>query len=706
MSDDLGRSPSGFGNEIRGVVHGPAIQARDLHGDVHLHQPVSSLPPPSQLPPPVRLTGRAADLAAMDAVRANQVIVITGPPGIGKTALAVSWGHRVREDFPDGVLYEDLHGYAPDGPGRPSDVLGRFLRALGIAPHQVPSGLAELAALYRSLLADRRMLVVLDDALTAAQVSPLLPPSAMSVTVVTSRQRLGGLAMRGARIIQLDRLNSDDAVELLSSTLGDDRTLAEPHAARALVDLCARVPLAVCVAGARLAARSRWPVSEMVQALEQERRRLAALAMENDVAVRSALDVSYRSLEPGAAHMYRTMGLFPGSRFGSGVAAAAAVVSRAEAKGSLGALTDANLLDDAEGGKYRFHDLTRLHARDVAEHTESGQARDIAVRRMTDWFLAAVTNAGQIVTPHRRDQPRDIRYPPAEPARFPDPGSALEWLDRELPEVIAMARFAASHGWPTAAWQLADAMWPLFLYRGRYSERLEFDRLGLDAARSGGDRLGEAKMLNRIGLAVLKLGRLDDADAYFQQGLRIWERMGSGDRVAGCLRRLGFVAVAQHRHGDAIGYFTQALSTYRELGDFRRVALTLSDLGDALMRTGRPQEAVSRLTEATSLLAGASDPYNQARTLIGLGRALKHAGELTAAAAELRHALSSMREIGSSPGEVEALVALGDLAEHAGQREEARRRYADAQKILVRIGSPDAAQVREHLTRLGDPGGA
>ena len=705
MSDDLGESLAGFGNEIRGIVHGSAIQARDIHGDVHLHQPASSLPPPSQLPPPVRLTGRAADLAAVDAAQVNQVIVITGPPGIGKTALAVSWGHRVREDFPDGVLYEDLHGYAPDGPGRPSDVLGRFLRALGIAPHQVPAELAELAALYRSLLADRRMLVVLDDALTAAQDSPLIPPSAMSVTVVTSRQRLGGLAMRGARIIQLDRLGSDDAVELLRSTLGDDRTLAEPHAARTLVDLCARVPLAVCVAGARLAARSHWPVSELVQALEQERRRLAALAMENDMAVRPALDVSYRSLEAGAAHMYRTMGLFPGSRFGSGVAAAAAPVSRAEAKRLLGVLTDANLLDDVEGGRYRFHDLTRLHAREMAEQTESGQARDIAVRRMTDWFLASVTSAGQIVTPHRRDQPRDIRHPPAEPTRFPDPGSALEWLDRELPEVIATARFAASHGLPTAAWQLADAMWPLFLYRGRYTERLEFDRLGLDAARSCGDRLGEAKMLNRIGLAVLKLGRLDEADAYFQQALRVWERMGSKDRVAGCLRRLGFVAAAQQRHDDAIGYFTRALSTYRELGGSRHVALTLSDLGDVLMSTDRPREAISRLKEATSLLAGASDPYNQARVLIGLGRALEHAGELTAADDHLRHALRSMQEIGSSRGEAEALVALGNLAEHAGQREGARRRYADAQKILVRIGSPEAAQVREHLTRFGDPSG-
>jgi Tetratricopeptide repeat/NB-ARC domain len=686
MSNDLGRS--GLGNEIDGIIHGPAIQARNIRGDIHFHQPSSSLPPPSQLPPPVRLVGRAQDLAALDAARPDRVILITGPPGIGKTALAVGWGHLIRADFPDGVLFDDLHGYAADGPTRPGEVLGRFLRALGIAPHQVPAELAELTALYRSVLADKRMLVVLDDALTAAQVVPLLPPSPASVTVVTSRQRLGGLAARGARILQLDRLATDAAVELLRRTLGDDRASAEPYAARDLVGLCAKVPLAVCVAGARLAARSRWPISEMVRALEQERRRLAALAMEDDVAVRPALDLSYRSLDSAAARMYRTMSLFPGSRFGSGVAAAAASVTQAEARRLLGLLTDANLLDDAEGGRYRFHDLTRLHAREMAEHEEPAPVLAVVARRMTDWFLAAVTSAGQVVVPYRSGQPRDIRYPPAEPARFPDPGRALDWLDHELPEVIAVARFAAGHGFLTAVWQLADAMWPLFLYQGRYAERLEFDRLGLDAARRGGDRLGEAKMLNRIGLAVLHLGRLDEADTYFQQARRTWEELGDRGRAAGCLRRLALVAVRGYRPDDAIGYFTRALSTYRALNDARHVALTLSDLADVLIGSGRPHEAMTALHEADSLLAGIDDPYNQARVLIRLGRAEEQAGELAAADGHLSRALDSMREIGSLRGQAEALLALGRLAEHDGRPERARRRYAEAREILTRIGDP------------------
>ncbi|HEX6528013.1 MAG TPA: tetratricopeptide repeat protein [Streptosporangiaceae bacterium] len=642
----------------------------------------------------------------MDAARASRIIVITGSPGIGKTALAVNWGHAVRQDFSDGALYEDLHGHAPDGPARPSDVLGRFLRALGIAPHQVPAELAELTTMYRSLTADKRMLVVLDDALTAAQVYPLVPPSLGSAAVVTSRWRLAALAAYGARVIQLDRLDSDAALELLGRTLGDDRVLAEPHAARELVDLCARVPLAVCVAGARLAARSRWPISEMVDALAHERRRLAALAMEDDMAVRPALDLSYQSLEPEAARMYRTMGLYPGTRFDSSVAAAAASVSVTHARRLLGVLTDANLLDDVEGGRYRFHDLTRLHAREMAEQEESDANRGVTVRRILDWFLATVTSAGQSITPYRHDQPRDVCYPPAEPTRFIDANSALEWLDRELPDVLAAARFAVDQGLPTVTWQLADAMWPLFLYRGRYTERLEFDQLGLDAARHGGDALGEAKMLNRIGLAVMNLGQLDDADTYFREALSLWERMGNDYRMASSLHRLGFIAAARDRTGEAIDWFTQAITAYRELGIRRELALTLSDLGDMLTVAGRPADAMIYLGEADSLLAQISDPYNHARVLTRLGRAYEHLGDFFVAVGYLEEALRSMRDIGSPPGEAEALTALGSLAERAGDSDEARQRYARAEKILVRLGDRRAGQIRERLARLEHPGEA
>jgi tetratricopeptide (TPR) repeat protein len=701
---------TGTSNELGGVVEGPSIQAREIRGDVHIHQPPSMpqrnpLLQPSQLPPPSPLMGRDADLRAMDAARSSRMILVTGQPGVGKTALAVNWAHAVRADFPDGVLLADLRGHAADGPATVSEALGRFLRALGIDTRQSPTDLAELTNLYRSIMIDKQMLVILDDALTAAQVSPLLPSCPASVAVVTSRQRLSSLAARGARVIQLDRLDTDAALELLSRTIGSERALAEPHAARELVELCGRHPLAICIAGARLAARSRWPVSEMVEAMVHERERLAALTMEEDMPVRTALDLSYSALPTETARLYRLMGLFPGVHFDSGVAAATAAVPRANAKRLLGALTDANLLDDVTGGQYRFHDLTRLHAREMADQHEPPAAQEEATRRMLDWFLASARSASLTVTPYREDGDLilDFHYPPTEPLRFASSSTALEWLDRELPNVLATARLAARHRQWRATWQLADAIWPVFLFRGRHAERLEFDRLGLHAAREGGDDFGEAKMLYRMGTAVMGDGQFDQAEAYIRQALTAWQRLGHRDRMAGSLRRLGYVAMERGRPGEAADWFSQALSAYREVGDDRHIAGTLSNLGDALIETGRPLDAITALDEADSLLANYPDPHSKGRVLTRLGRAHERAGHPETAVGYLHKALRVMQEIGSARGEADTLVALGDLASRAGHLDEARTRYAEAQRILVSLGLPEEARVRDRLARLDQP---
>jgi tetratricopeptide (TPR) repeat protein len=641
----------------------------------------------------------------MDAARGSRVILLTGQPGVGKTALAVNWAHTVRADFPDGVLLADLRGHAPDGPATVSEALGRFLRALGVDTRRSPSDLAELTDLYRSVMIDKQMLVILDDALTAAQVSPLLPSCPASVTVVTSRQRLSSLAARGARVIQLDRLDTDSAFELLGATIGSERALAERHAALELVELCGRLPLAICIAGARLAARSRWPVTEMVEAMVHERERLAALTMEEDMPVRTALDLSYHALPAEAARLYRLMGLFPGTHFDSGVAAAACAIPRANAKRLLGLLTDANLLDDATGGQYRFHDLTRLHAREMADQQEPRESQEEAIRRMIDWFLTTARSASVAVLPYREDSDLilDVRYQPAEPVQFASSGPALDWLDRELPNVLAAVRLAMRYRHWQAAWQLADVMWPVFLYRGRHAERLEFDRLGLNAAREGSDALGEAKMLYRIGVAVMDDGQFDQAEVYIRQAMAAWQGLGRRDRMAGSLRRLGYVAMARRRYADAADWFSRALSTYREVGDDRHIAGTLSNLGDALIETGRPQDAIGALEEARSLLANLPDPHSRGNVLTRLGRAHEGAGHTEAAAGYLREALQVMRQIGSARGEVDALIALGDLDNRAGRHDEARTRYVEAQRVLVSLGSPEDMRILDRLARLGQP---
>ncbi|GII87738.1 NTPase [Sphaerisporangium siamense] len=693
-------------NELSGTVHGPAVQARDVHGDIHLHHATPPLPKPNQLPATGVLVGRTTALSRLDAIRTRleesgvpAVAVVSGPAGIGKSAVVLHWAHRERAAFPDGRLFADLQGHAADAPVQPAEVLGRFIRAFGIMPERIPGGLAERSALYQSLVSERRLLVVLDDAVSAAQVSPLLPASAGSVAVVTSRMRLGGLLARGAQAVRLDRLGADAALELLEKTVGDDRVRDEPGAARELVQLCAGLPLALCVAAARLATRPNRPLTDMVEALTNERQRLSALSMEDDMTIRAALMLSYGTLSPSeAARVYRLLGLFPGATIDARAAAAMANLSRAEIRRLLDVLVDANLLDDAPGGAVRMHELTRLHAREMAEEHDTDADRAEAVRRVLDWYLHTAAAASRTVMPYRRVTYDAIVHVPAEQVAFDGSAAALDWLERELPNLRTAVRTASERGLFPTAWQLVEALWPLFLYRGLHAERLEIDQMGLAAARDGANPRAEAKMLNRTGLALRALGRLDEAAVHFRGAVDIWRREGDAQRIAGGHRRLGLLELDRGRVAEAVALFEEALDGYRRTGEQRRAARTLGDLGDALTRQGRTREAVARLTEARRLLVPESDPYNQARMLILLGRA--RVGEPEAAGL-LDEGLREMRRIGSDAGEALALEALGDLAARERRLEDARTFYEEALRLLSARGA-DVGPVKERLVRLGE----
>ncbi|GGK62993.1 NTPase [Sphaerisporangium melleum] len=682
----------GHVNDVSGTLHGPLVQAREIHGGIQVHHGFEPLPPPFQLPAAGILVGRDEALAALDAVRTDEqgagvpkVALVSGPAGIGKTAVALHWAHRERPSFPDGQLYADLRGHAADEPVEPAEVLGRFIRAFGIAPERIPAGLAERAALYQSLVSARRVVVVLDDVLSAAQVAPLLPASALGMAVVTSRWRLAGLLMRGARGVRLDRLTTEGALDLLCRTLGDDRAEREPRAARELVELCSGFPLALCVAAARLATRPSWELTEMVDALRHERRRLHALAVEEEITIQATLTLSYRGLPPDAARVYRLLALFPGPAFDDQGAAATAGLPRARVRHLLGVLVDANLLDDVPGGYHRYHDLTLLHARDMAEQTESPAVRDETVRRALDWFLHATLAASAAVLPYRRLPEPETDHPPAEPIAFSGREQALDWLEHEFAGVRAAARTAFEVGAFQTAWRLVDAIWPLFLYRGHHAERLAVDRLGLEAARACSDTRAEAKMLNRTGLALRDLGRPAEAAEDFRAALELWRRLGDVQRVASTLRRLGLVERDLGRTDVAIELFGEALERYRAQGESRKVALTLCDLGELLITKGCEDEALAPLTEARELLATrADDPHNQARALILLGRA--HTADGATATRLLTQGLTLMRDIGSATGELLALRALGDLAAAEGLTDEARHYHDQARRLAERSG--------------------
>jgi tetratricopeptide (TPR) repeat protein len=727
-------------NELSGVVHGPSVQAAVVHGDVHIRTgETAERQLPWQLPPAVRLTDRTAEVERLEHHRAlaaqrdhPALATVSGLGGVGKTALALAWLHRLRPDFPEGQLYADLCAQAPTGPVEPAQVLGSFLRGLGVPPQQVPDGVADRSALYRSLTADRRIVVLLDDAATAAQVRPLLP-GGPNVTLVTSRWRMSGLALEGGYQVHLEPLAPEAAVELLAATLADDRVATQPDDARALVGLCAGLPLAVRVAGARLAARPQRRITTMVRALTAERGRLDALAIEGDHGVRATLDLSYQGLPAEAARLYRLLGVHPGTEFGGGVAGAVlgsagdgsggdsgsgSSSSSSSGSGSgdaradpgelLDVLHDANLLIDIGEDRYRFHDLVRLHATGKAAEDESAAERAVVFRRIADHYLATATRAERAIDPKHPLRERSYGPGPVIPEDFGDGiRAALDWLERELPNLMVVIRRARTAGEQDISWQLADALGPFFLRRKHYDAWHTSYAEGLAAARELGDRAAECRMLTSGGQG--ELGRGDTARALemFEEAARLFA--AAGDEL-GYARTSNYRGLAHQRAGqldEAAELFEWAAVELPRCGDLRAGGLARLNAADVEFTRGRfPRAAEGALGARTTLLA-VDDSYNAARAATLLGRIRLGDGRPDEAERWLLGALAVLREVAAHYETARALDALGEVAELRGQRELAQGHYREALDLYVGVNRPGPADsVRERLRRLDEDGAA
>ncbi|MFF2534135.1 ATP-binding protein [Streptomyces cyaneofuscatus] len=701
-------------NDLSGTVHGFVVQAGSVQGGIHVSGGAAreEVPPPWQLPPSVRITDRTEELRALEVHRCRAtedghptLAAVSGLGGVGKTAVALAWLHTLRPEFPGGQLYADLGAQAPDGPADPGEVVGRFLRALGVPTGQVPPALGERVALYRSLTADRRLVVLLDDAATAAQVRPLLP-AGRCVTAVTSRRRMPGLSLDGGHVLHLDPLSPEAAVELLDSTLADGRVAAQPEEARALVLLCAGLPLAVRIAGARLAARPRQGITAMVRALSEEHERLEALAIEGDHDVRAALDLSYQGLPPAAARLYRLLGLHPGREFGGPVARA---LVGEEAVDALDALYDANLLVDvaeASGGeRYRFHDLVRLHAAARAAQDESGEERTAALLRIGHHYLANARRAEEIVEPERASLERDFEPECVVEEDFVQRGAeaALDWLEGELPNLMAVVRIARPVGAPELAWQLTDALWPLFPRRKRYREWHEAHQEGLLAAEEAGNEEAVCRMLTSGALGKLASGAPAEGLEMFERAAASFQERGD---TLGHARTLNYRGLAHQRLGRpdrAAELFARAAGTLPACGDLRAGALARLNLADVAFSQGRYEEAVVDAEAARLTLEAADDPYNAARAAGLTGRACVGLGRLGHAEAELSAALSALRAQAAEFEAARVLGGLAQLSERRGQPHQARQFYREALSLyssVGRSGSADAEEARARLAAL------
>jgi tetratricopeptide (TPR) repeat protein len=670
------------------------------------HAPQAAVP--RQLPAVVpRFVGRASELATLTGIlnqpAAEAAIVISaiaGTAGVGKTALAVRWAHQVADRFPDGQLYVDLRGYDPGQPVIAASALARFLRDLGVPGSDIPAGEEELAARYRSLLAGRRMLILLDNAGSEEQVRPLLPATAGCTVVVTSRDALAGLVARdGARRVDLDLLPVADATALLHALIGA-RAAASPAAAKALAELSCRLPLALRVAAELAAARPATPMAELVAELADQQRRLDLLAAGSDsrTAVRAVFSWSIRHLDSAAARGFRLAGLHPGPDLDRFTTAALADCAPEQAGQLLDQLARAHLMQVVAPGRYGMHDLLRAYAREAAAAEDGPDGQRAALTRLFDHYLHTAAAAIESLFPADR---RPRIPPPAGPApSLADPTSARAWLDAERAGLIAVAAHAADHGWPGHATRLAVTLNRYLDGGGHYPEAIAIHGCARSAARETGDVAAEAEAQNALGVAYLAQGALPRAKGHLQQALDLWG--GAGDRTGEARAYLN-LAIAEEQLGlgqQSVSYLRQALALFRETGDQIGEVRALNNLGVAELMQGRYHQATSHLEQALTLLRETGDRTGEAYALHNLGDIELRQGRYQQAASYLEQAMAVFRQTGDRPREAGTLNILGGVELRQGRHRQAASHLEQALALNRQTGY--RAGEAEALNGLGE----
>ncbi|MGW4115743.1 BTAD domain-containing putative transcriptional regulator [Actinosynnema sp. NPDC004786] len=650
---------------------------------------------PAQLPrASASLIGRDEELKRLDGLLASHpegglVLVVTGPAGVGKTALALHWAQRVREDFPDGQMYVDLHGYDPNQePLGAGEVLSRFLRTLGVPSPDIPVTVEERSALFRTLIADRRMVVMLDNARGSTELLPLLP-GPPSCVLVTSRRRLVGLVAHAeARLVELDMLDLDASMAVVGRIAG--RAGEETAALRRLAVLCDGLPLALRIAAARLAVAPALRVAELVAELDDEHGRLAALGLEDeDSTVRAALDASRRALSPLPARLLALLGLHPGPDVTAFVAAAMARVRVGEAQRALDALTAANLLSVNEPGRYGAHDLVRVYMRTLAAELPPAERHE-ATSRMLDFYLHCADLADGRLPVGRGSVRVAPEHVPAETPKLSGSAEAIAWLDAEQGNIIAAAELAAAPGsdpkWLVHAWQLPYTLSRFFWLRAdrttwlrtteaaleaattlgdpearfvmlfnlgialaqfqRMDESLARHRQALEVARASGDVNAQARALTTVADMLQGLGRVDESEASYREALEVSRAAGSRWAEANAHHNLGLLHLASRRYDEAKNRLRAAVTMYREVGEQCGESACHTDLAMVLLESGEGAEAVASARTALSVASAAASPYHQAMAHDRLATVFDRQ-ELPGAVAHWQRALALFTELGA-----------------------------------------------------------
>jgi tetratricopeptide (TPR) repeat protein/DNA-binding XRE family transcriptional regulator len=664
---------------------------------------------PRQLPVAVRhFTGRATELDTLTGLvnepaqpRTLVISALAGMAGVGKTALAIQFARQIADRFPDGQLFVNLRGSDPALPPlHAAEAVRLFLGAFEVPAERIPVSADGLAGLYRSVLAGKKVLIVADNAASAAQVRPLLPGSPGCLVIVTSRSTLAGLvATDGAIPMSLDLLTDAEARDLLAGILGDARVAAEPEATGRLIELCGRLPLALAITAARAATRPELPLAAVAAELADAAGRLDALQVAGDgsASVRAALACSYKHLSADAARMFRLLGVHPGPDISIPAAASLAGMPIPQTAHVVARLADACLICQDAVGRYGLHDLVRLYAAEQVALVDSDAERQAAAGRMLDHYLHTACAAARLLRPASEPISVDPPSPGTAPEHLADRRAAMCWFEAEHRVLIAAAGHGVTAGQDARALAIAWTLADFFYYQSHWYEQLTAATIALDAAVRLGDLTLQARSHHYLAWATLWLGRYDDADSHFRHALEVFGRVGDTVWQAHAHLGLARLLYRQAQLARAAGQARQALDLYTAAGHVAGQADASGSLGWYLGQLGEYERALAHGLQALALCRETGDREIEAGTLDGLGHAHHNLGHHAEAITCYQQSLDITRETGSRHQQAQVLTHLGTACHAAGDLEAARTAWRQARSILDDLQYPTAPDVRANL---------
>ncbi|TSB19088.1 tetratricopeptide repeat protein [Streptomyces benahoarensis] len=702
MPDDHGNEHRGDSrNDVSGATH-DVVQAGSIAGGVHFHQapPVTSRRPgPRQLPSDIRtFVNRTAELGQLNAVLAGRdggdvvisVQVVAGTAGAGKTSLVLRWAHQVKDRFPDGQLFVNLRGYDPGEPVTADQALQRFLRALGVAAGDLPQDTDDAAALYRSLLSDRRVLIVLDNAATVSQVRPLLPGSGNSLVVVTSRNRLAGLAVRdGAHRITLGTLPEPEAVALLHAVTKDYRPEYDEDKLAELARYCARLPLALRIAAERAASHPYLRLDDLISDLRDESALWDTLSTgidEEAEAVRSVFAWSYRALSAHSARLFRLLGLHPGAEFGLAAAAALGDLPHHRARQLLDDLVGTHLLEQTAPDRFQFHDLLRAYATDLVQTEETPAHRAAALRRLMSWYLHTADAAQTWLAPSEEHLTLPEPPPGVRPLTFADYHAAVDWSEQEHPSFLPVVRSAARNGLAQLTWLLAAVMWSARPPSSSERDWLELGHIGGEAAAELNDPAARMRLLLHTGIAHRALNNFPEGLEALGEAADLARGLGSGHDEARALNLIGLIHLRRRELGPAEAHFGRAFSVFRAVEDRRLIAVALSNVAGARLSAGRLPEAAAAVGEALHAHRAQGNRSSTGNALRLTAALSLEQGNAGAARQAIDEALDIALALRDHTLEGYWLLTLGDVQRSEGQYGEALASYQRSAMLHRRLG--------------------